>query len=144
VIVHAGLIALRQGGVWRGVLVAGPSGAGKSDLMLRAMDSGFGLVADDRTVVWASGGRLFGRAPDVLHGRMEVRGLGVLRRPALRLAQAALMARCEAADAILERLPDEAFETVAGVRLPLVRIHALEGSAPAKIACALKRLGQAS
>lgn len=143
-IVHAGLIALRQGGVWRGALIMGPSGTGKSDLMLRAMTGGFRLVADDRTVVWTSGGRLYGRAPEVLHGRMEVRGLGVAPAPALALAEAALLVRCEPAEAVLERLPDEAFETVAGVRLPVLRLHALEGSAPAKLACALKRLGQPS
>ena len=142
-ILHAGLVALRRQGGWRGALITGSSGAGKSDLMLRAMECGFRLVADDRTVVWASGGRLFGRAPDVLRGRMEVRGLGVLPNPALELAEAALMVRCEPADAPLERLPDEAPETVEGVRLPVLRLHALEGSAPAKLACALMRLGQA-
>ena len=51
-------------GGWRGALIEGPSGAGKSDLALRALDAGFRLVADDRVVVWTSGGRLFGRAPD--------------------------------------------------------------------------------
>ena len=55
---HAGLIARRMGGVWRGVLIEGPSGAGKSDLALRALDQGFRLVADDRVVVWTDAGRL--------------------------------------------------------------------------------------
>ena len=65
-ILHAGLVARRQDGYWRGVLIEGASGAGKSDLALRALDHGFRLVADDRVVVWASGGALYGRAPDSL------------------------------------------------------------------------------
>ena len=60
-ILHAGLVARRQDGYWRGVLIEGASGAGKSDLALRALDHGFRLVADDRVVVWASGGALYGQ-----------------------------------------------------------------------------------
>ena len=36
-ILHAGLVALRVDGFWRGALILGPSGAGKSDLALRLM-----------------------------------------------------------------------------------------------------------
>ena len=78
-IVHAGLIALFDAGAWRGALIEGPSGAGKSDLALRAIAAGgWRLVADDRVRLFVSAGRLFGRAPAVLAGRMEVRGLGVI------------------------------------------------------------------
>ena len=62
-ILHAGLIAGRIDGAWRGALVMGPSGSGKSDLMLRAIGLGLRLVADDRTLVWTSGSKAFGRAP---------------------------------------------------------------------------------
>ena len=65
---HGGLIVLRQGGVWRGALIEGPSGVGKSDLALRALDAGFRLVADDRVVVFATGGRLYGKPPEPLAG----------------------------------------------------------------------------
>ena len=49
---HAGLIAARSNGPWRGVLIEGEAGAGKSDLTLRALAAGFRLVADDRVVLW--------------------------------------------------------------------------------------------
>ena len=65
-ILHAGLIALRLDGLWRGILVLGEAGAGKSDLMLRTLGLGFRLVADDRVVVWRSGEALYGRAPERL------------------------------------------------------------------------------
>ena len=141
-ILHAGLIALRVCGAWRGALITGSSGAGKSDLMLRALDCGFRLVADDRTLVWTSDGRPFGRAPETLGGLIELRGVGVLAEPALPMAEIGLVVRCEPASEGIERMPDEAFETVAGARAPLLRIHALDASAGVKLGRALFRLGQ--
>jgi serine kinase of HPr protein (carbohydrate metabolism regulator) len=141
VILHAGLIARRTGGWWAGALVTGASGAGKSDLMLRALELGFRLVADDRTCVWTSGGQLYGRAPDNLHGLMELRGLGILGvEPPLPLAQVALVLRCEAPSSQVERLPEPQFEQVCGIRLPSLRVHALDASAPAKLGRALNHL----
>ena len=52
-IAHAGLLAQRIGGRWKGALIEGPSGAGKSDLALKALDAGFRLVADDRVMFQA-------------------------------------------------------------------------------------------
>jgi serine kinase of HPr protein (carbohydrate metabolism regulator) len=139
-IVHAGLIARRMGGAWRGVLIEGPSGAGKTDLALRCLAEGFRMVADDRTLLWVSGGRLYGRAPDALAGRVEVRGLDVLDEPAAPFAEVALIARCAA----VERLPDPEFETRLGMTLPLLRVAPLEASAPQKLCRALHHLGARS
>jgi serine kinase of HPr protein (carbohydrate metabolism regulator) len=136
-ILHAGLLAQRIGGRWRGVLIQGPSGAGKSDLALRALDAGFALVADDRVQVFTSDGRLFGQAPPALAGLIEVRGLGVLRAPALALCEIALVARC----AEVERTPDPQLVEICGVTRPMVNIQPLEASAPAKLSRALQHLG---
>jgi serine kinase of HPr protein (carbohydrate metabolism regulator) len=133
VIAHAGLIAARRGGFWRGVLIEGPAGAGKSDLALRALDQGFSLVADDRVSLWVSEGALFGRASDVLSGLLEVRSLQVIRVPALRLAQVALVARCGTP----ERIPEPQFADILGVAVPLIAIDPREPSAPAKLSRAL-------
>jgi hypothetical protein len=130
---HAGLIAARLGGYWRGVLIEGPPGAGKSDLALRALDQGFCLAADDRVLVWTCDGALFGRAPDALAGLLEVRGLQVVAVPALSFAQVALVARCGAP----ERIPDPQFADILGVCLPLIDIDPREASAPAKLRHAL-------
>ena len=137
-IVHANLIAARLEGFWRGVLVEGPSGAGKSDLTLRALAAGFRLVADDRVVLWRSGGRLFGRAPRVLAGLIEARGLGVLACEALPLCAIVLVARCSGD---VERAPEDDTVTRLGLGLPAVPIAPLEPSAPVKLAGALERLG---
>jgi len=133
VIRHGGLIAQRVAGRWLGVLIEGASGAGKSDLALRSLARGFRLVADDRVVVWTAAGRLFGRAPDALHGLIEVRGLDVLRLEALPMCEVGLVVRLGAP----ERLPDPAFEDILGVRLPTLTTPAFEESGPAKLSRAL-------
>ena len=132
-IVHAGLIAARVGGSWRGVLIEGPAGAGKSDLALRALDQGFALVADDRVSLWVSQGRLFGRAPETLAGLVEIRGLAVVHVSFLPLAEVALIARCGAP----ERIPETRTTDILGVSAPLIEIEPRDVSAPAKLRHAL-------
>lgn len=138
-IVHAGLIAARVGGFWRGVLIEGPSGAGKSDLALRSLSEGFSLVADDRVILWLSEGRLFGRAPDALFGLLEVRGLQVIQMPAIPLAEVMLVARCGSP----ERIPQPRSGELVGISLPLIEIDPREASAPAKLRRALSRFDAA-
>jgi serine kinase of HPr protein (carbohydrate metabolism regulator) len=133
VILHAGLVARRLDGRWSGALIQGPSGAGKSDLALRALDHGFRLAADDRTLVWVAGGRLYGRAPDALSGLIEVRGLDVLALEALPYCEVSMVARLGTP----ERIPEPATETILGVALPLLVADPFETSAPAKLSRAL-------
>jgi serine kinase of HPr protein (carbohydrate metabolism regulator) len=140
VIHHAGFLARRLRGDWRGALIEGPSGSGKSDLALRALDAGWSLVADDRTLLWTSGGRLFGRAPDALAGLIEARGIGVVPTAQRAFAEVRLIVRCVEADAV-ERLPRDEVERVLGVDVPLLRLAAREPSAPAKLSRALTHLG---
>jgi serine kinase of HPr protein (carbohydrate metabolism regulator) len=142
VIRHAGLIALRLGRDWRGVLIEGPSGSGKSDLALRAMGEGFRMVADDRVVVWASGGRTFGRAPDTLHALMETRGAGVLPVSALPFCPIVLAVRCEASPEAVERMPPvEALDLPAGP-IPIRSLWPFDRAAPAKLRRLIEHLGR--
>jgi serine kinase of HPr protein (carbohydrate metabolism regulator) len=143
-ILHAGLLALRCDGLWRGALITGAPGAGKSDLALRALDAGFRLVADDRTLVWTSCGRLYGRAPDALTGLIEARGLGVVAERAIAFAEIGLVVRCVEMGVEIERMPDLAAETIAGATIPLIDLDAREPSAPAKLRRALQHLGAAA
>jgi hypothetical protein len=136
-IAHAGLIARRLDGIWKGVLIVGASGAGKSDLALRALGEGFRLVADDRVVVWASGGMLYGRAPETLAGLIEARGVGIQAEPAINFCRIALSVRCGP----YERMPEPGFEEYAGLSIPTISIEPFEASAPAKLGRALQHLG---
>lgn len=137
-ILHAGLVALWEGGGWRGALIQGASGAGKSDLALRCLDQGFRLVADDRVLAWPCDGDLYGRAPETLWGRMEARGLGVVPEPALGFCRIVLSVQCGAA----ERLPEPVFKELCGLNLPEMTLAPLEFSAPAKLRRAMQHLGR--
>lgn len=139
-ITHAGLIAAHRRGRWRGVLIEGPSGAGKSDLALRAQDQGFRLVADDRVLIWASAGRLFGRAPASLAGLIEVRGLDVIATTALGLTEIMLLMRCGTFD----RIPERHFTLIEGVSIPVLALDPSAPSAPAKLSRALDLFDEGS
>jgi serine kinase of HPr protein (carbohydrate metabolism regulator) len=135
---HATLVARRIGGRWRGALVRGPSGAGKSTLALRCLDAGFRLVADDRVVVFASGGRVFGKPPKPLEGLIEVRSLGVIAAPAiLRLSEIDLVV-----DLVpqTDRTPDPDWAEIAGVSLPRLRLPLADADLPRRLTVALAAL----
>jgi HPr kinase/phosphorylase len=117
--------------------VLGPAGSGKSDLVLRLLDRGFDLVADDRVEIDQD----MARAPASLAGLIEVRGLGVLRLPYVPEARLALVVDVAAR---LVRLPAPA--RYAALDLPLVAIEPTAASAAQRVAlaldCALGRIGQ--
>lgn len=123
---------------WRGVLITGPSGAGKSDLALRLIGQGWRLVADDSTLVFASGGALYATAPGTIRDRLEVRGNGVIHSPARGLVRLSLLV--ELTDAPVERLPDACFRVHHGVALPLLRLNGFEASAVEKVTVAIAPL----
>jgi HPr kinase/phosphorylase len=129
--IHASCAA-RDG---HGVLLLGPPGSGKSDLVLRLLDHGFQLVADDRVDVEHG----IASPPAALAGLLEVRGLGLLRMPhaaEARLALAVELARGE-------RLPNPS--THPELDLPLVHVDPAACSAPQRVALALNcALGHAN
>jgi serine kinase of HPr protein (carbohydrate metabolism regulator) len=137
-IVHATMVALYAGGAWRGVLLTGGSGAGKSDLALRLLAEGWRLVADDRTLVWPSGGALWGRSPESISGLIEARGLGIMAAPALRFARVETLAQLDSDPA--ERLPETETETLQGIVIRRLRLRPFEASAPAKLGLAARGL----
>ncbi len=71
---HGVLVALDGAGA----LLLGASGIGKSECALELVRRGHALVADDVVELEARGGRLFGRAPEIIRHHIELRGVGVV------------------------------------------------------------------
>jgi hypothetical protein len=138
-IIHASCVAIGAGDAVRAVLIAGRSGAGKSDLALRLIDRGAILVSDDYTVVRRVEAQLVAGAPATIAGRIEVRGLGILKLPARAEAPVALLV---ALDEAVPRLPDQpwASRVIAGISVPVIALAGLEASAPLKVELALRAI----
>ena len=131
--VHASCAA--RGG--DGVLLLGPPGAGKSDMVLRLLDHGFVLVADDRVEIDEG----CARPATGLAGLLEVRGLGIVRLPHLEPARLRLAV---ALGPVPARLPEPARHPAPD--LPLVAVDPARPSAARVVAlaldCALGRVAQ--
>ncbi len=112
---HASAVALDPE---RGVLIRGASGSGKSLLALRLMALGASLVSDDRVDLRAEGGALIASAPEAIAGRIEARGMGILRADHLSQARITLLVDLDREE--VERLPTCRKDRVLGVNLPLV------------------------
>lgn len=118
------------------VLVIGPSGSGKSDLALRLIDRGALLVGDDYVEMEERQGTLLVRPDARLHGRMEVRGIGIFEMPVKEFSPLRLLVELGEDG---ERLPASwPLRDFHGWSLPLLRINGFAASAPRKIELALQ------
>lgn len=75
--IHATLVEIFS----MGVLIMGESGIGKSETTLELIKKGHRLVSDDRVDISLVNGTLYGKAPELLKGMMEVRGIGIIDVP---------------------------------------------------------------
>jgi serine kinase of HPr protein (carbohydrate metabolism regulator) len=76
--VHASAVLVSE----QGVLIRGVAGSGKSSLalaLIAADPAKTWLVADDRAILEAAGGRLLARVAEPLAGLIEIRGQGIFR-----------------------------------------------------------------
>lgn len=108
------------------LLLTGAPGIGKSDLLLRLMDRGFLLLADDQVEIGEDG---LARAPARIAGLIEVRGLGILRHAYCAEAKPVLVAMLTH-DAV-PRLPVPRRD--ATLALPLIAVDPRPASAPSLV-----------
>ena len=62
----------------KGVLITGESGMGKSEIAMELVRDGQVLVADDRVDVQKIHNNIYGHAPELLRGMLEIRGIGII------------------------------------------------------------------
>jgi HPr kinase/phosphorylase len=99
--------------------------------LLRLIQNGFTLVADDQVLIEAG----LARPAAALAGLLEVRGLGIFRLPYLEAARLRLAVRLGIQTI---RLPEPEHDAQTG--LPVITIDPATPSAPARIALALDAL----
>lgn len=126
----------------RGALLRGPSGSGKSDLALRLIERGAQLIADDQVILEADGASVRASAAPRLHGKLEVRGIGILDVPHVQGAPLlAIFDLCAPGE--VPRLPEpEWVELLPGTRVRVFRLAPFEASAPDKVRLTLAALSQ--
>jgi serine kinase of HPr protein (carbohydrate metabolism regulator) len=135
--IHATAVAIGE----QGILIRGPSGSGKSRLALALIESGeprATMIADDRVILTARDGILFASVPETIAGLLEVRGLGIIRRPfASPVAIRLCVDLVSLADA--PRMPTEAESTATleGISVPRVFIAIGAPDAPLRVRVAL-------
>ncbi|MGH7046745.1 MAG: HPr kinase/phosphorylase [Stellaceae bacterium] len=128
ILIHGTAVAIDG----EGILLRGPSGAGKSDLALRLIDGGARLIADDQVLLCRRGERVLARAPAVIAGLVEIRGIGIVQVETIAEAPLALIADLVPADRI-ERLPQRRTEPLFGIDITLIALDAFAASAAAKL-----------
>ncbi len=123
-----------------GVLILGPAGAGKSELVLRLMDRGWQLVADDQVELAAApDGALLASPPAPLHGMLEVRGVGLFRDlPVEAPARLRLVLDLLPPGEVPPRLPEPRRFEAHGRALPRIALSGQQAATPEKLALALE------
>lgn len=133
------------------MLILGEPGSGKSNLALRLIDEpGHGisggllsseLVSDDQVVITRQENRLVASAPAALRGKLEIRGLDIVKLATQPSVPLSLVVKLHSHSAI-ERLPGPRTFEILGLALPLVEIDGTAASAPARLRAALNWLKQ--
>ncbi|WP_233587108.1 HPr kinase/phosphorylase [Pseudorhodobacter sp. E13] len=111
---HASCVAIAG----QAVLIIGASGSGKSALALTLMAHGATLIADDRTQLSQADGQVFARCPEAIQGKIEARGIGILRADRLETAPVRLVVDLDRAET--QRLPPKRQCDLFGVPIDLV------------------------
>lgn len=122
-----------------GVLILGKSGSGKSDLALRLIENKNAvLVSDDRVNIEIKNGTLIASAPESIKGLLEVRGVGIVKQKYLESVSVHLAIKLTDNINKIERMPQESFCEIEGIKIPMMDLYPFEISAVDKIVIKLK------
>lgn len=134
-LVHATCVAVAD----RGLLLIGPSGSGKSDLAFRLIEGGAQLVSDDQVEVEERDGNLMASPPSSISGLMEVRGVGLVRLPAVQDVALRLVLQMTSRNQV-PRLPEAGQWRFGDSVLPQYKLYPFEISAAEKALLLLRTL----
>jgi serine kinase of HPr protein (carbohydrate metabolism regulator) len=137
-ILHGTAVLLKEGRFKpSAVFIRGSSGSGKSDLAFRLVEAGASLVSDDQVALEKQQDKLIAGTMDAIAGLLEVRGVGLLHYPAAEHVRVRLVIDLVSRENV-PRLPEWEEVDILGVRLPRLKLHAFEASAPLKIIKAME------
>lgn len=137
---HGGLISIYG----KGVLIRGDSGMGKSEIALELIKRGHLLVADDRVDCFRIHNKIVGKAPDLLRGMLELRGIGIINvqrmfgiTSVIQKAEVSLEICLEKfqtnADYDRVGIEEKKYDSILGVDIPKIVIPVREGRSMAVI-----------
>jgi len=137
---HGGLISIYD----KGVLIRGESGMGKSEIALELIKRGHQLVADDRVDCYRIHNKIVGKAPDMLRGMLEIRGIGIINVQRM-FGIASVIPKAEVsleislvkwqdnADYDRVGIEEKKYDSIIGVDIPKIVIPVREGRSMAVI-----------
>lgn len=140
VCIHGGLLNIYG----KGVLIRGESGLGKSEIALELIKRGHLLVADDRVDCYRIHNRIVGKAPELLAGMLEIRGIGIINVSRMFGASTVLPKVEVDFEVTLEKwrdnanydrvgIEDKKYETILDVKIPKIVVPVREGRSMAVI-----------
>ena len=112
-----------------GILILGAAGSGKSSLALKLMGLGADLVSDDRTFVMRESDKLIATCPDEIKGKIEARGIGLLKVTPVDCAELSLVVDLRLQ--IDKRLPKDDKYNIFGIILRCIGRSRLDAFAEA-------------
>lgn len=137
---HGGLISIYG----KGVLIRGESGMGKSEIALELIKRGHLLVADDRVDCFRIHNKIVGKAPELLAGMLEIRGIGIINVQRM-FGVSSVLPKAEVSlevclekwqyDANYDRvgIEEKKYDSILGVDIPKIIIPVREGRSMAVI-----------
>lgn len=145
--VHASCVAFGN----KAVLIRGKPGSGKSDLVLQLIDAqGYGLgakllraklVADDQVVLLREKDLVFAIPPQILSGKLEIRGRGIIMTSHRKKSKLCLVIDLKA-HVEITRMPEpsDMVTDILGLPFPLYCVDPTAPSAAARIRSFLSKM----